>query len=279
MDSKQPNKGPMQNILNTVYIKSDEEPVSQELHMSKIGDFLQSHDRSLHESTDIFLVEPKVEPNEYKISLHEVQMVLDHEHEYDVGGEGKEESETEKFENLHTENLPQNSSKVTPQADSPLKAFSCNLCADTFEHLDSLVKHVALHSKNLQCTTCLQVFPSKRSLKIHVRTHKKKHICSTCGKSFSSKRDLYWHRVRLGKQHTKIDEVDEVQENVQQINAKERRLCGLENLNAEDQKYDQCTKETEGGRMRNAVIETRKAQVKSVNVSWRLIFLIIDKVY
>lgn len=264
-NSKQPEQSPVQNGVN---IKKVGKPVSEETHTSKAGDFSNSCDQSSNELTDIFLVEP----NEYKTSLNTVQMVLDHKHgnkcdKVDDEEEDNVEIEKGKLEISQAKNLSsdqQNSSKITPQTNPELKIFSCNLCSDTFEHLDSLVKHVPLHEKKLQCTTCLQVFPSKRSLTIHLRTHGKKYVCSTCGKPFSSKSDLYWHRALLGKQHTKDDDVRKMQENGV---VKKRKLAEGEGGNAEDDACNQYANETEDGSVINAMIETLKARIKPVNVS------------
>ncbi|CAG2057280.1 unnamed protein product [Timema podura] len=81
-----------------------------------------------------------------------------------------------------------------------IKSYTCEICAMTFTHSDSLNAHINTHrSKSFySCDKCDRTYKHLRSLSSHKRTHAKDHpkaVCVHCNKSFMNKQHLEIHML------------------------------------------------------------------------------------
>ena len=75
--------------------------------------------------------------------------------------------------------------------------FSCTICSREFSGLNSLKKHVPIHTRRVQhkCDTCGYVFGKKEYLLDHMRKHTGEisPVCEVCGQTFNKSLKLKEH--------------------------------------------------------------------------------------
>jgi len=75
--------------------------------------------------------------------------------------------------------------------------FSCTICSREFSGLNSLKKHVPIHTRRVQhkCDTCGYVFGKKEYLLDHMRKHtgEVSPVCEVCGQTFNKSLKLKEH--------------------------------------------------------------------------------------
>ncbi|KAL1517645.1 hypothetical protein ABEB36_001383 [Hypothenemus hampei] len=88
--------------------------------------------------------------------------------------------------------------KKKPKSETPVKAFLCDSCGQTFTEKAKLLEHLRVHKGDLPfvCTWCGKRFPVKSYLKTHERVHtgEKPYSCEFCGKRFAQHAPFRVHR-------------------------------------------------------------------------------------
>nr|XP_034825633.1 uncharacterized protein LOC117983253 [Maniola hyperantus] len=80
------------------------------------------------------------------------------------------------------------------------KSFECPHCRRVFQHRNSLLYHILMHSEKQQvCRECGKSFYTASALKIHVRVHSDDRPCKCeeCGREFRQWSDLKYHKASL----------------------------------------------------------------------------------
>ena len=76
--------------------------------------------------------------------------------------------------------------------------FRCTICTREFSGLNSLKKHVPIHTRRVQhkCDTCGYVFGKKEYLLDHMRKHSGElsPVCEVCGQTFNKSLKLKEHQ-------------------------------------------------------------------------------------
>ncbi|KAH1003724.1 hypothetical protein HUJ04_003594 [Dendroctonus ponderosae] len=88
--------------------------------------------------------------------------------------------------------------KKKPKSTSPVKAFLCDTCGQTFTEKSKLLEHLRVHKGDFPyvCTWCGKRFPVKSYLKTHERVHtgEKPYSCEFCGRRFGQHAPFRVHR-------------------------------------------------------------------------------------
>ncbi|XP_052737973.1 uncharacterized protein LOC112053150 [Bicyclus anynana] len=80
------------------------------------------------------------------------------------------------------------------------KSFECPHCRRIFQHRNSLLYHVLMHSEKQQvCRECGKSFYTASALKIHKRVHSDDRPCKCdeCGREFRQWSDLKYHKASI----------------------------------------------------------------------------------
>ncbi|XP_038213538.1 uncharacterized protein LOC119833552 isoform X2 [Zerene cesonia] len=99
------------------------------------------------------------------------------------------------------ETLPKITQVVSQKKEkkkSPSRRFECVQCGRVFQHRNSMMYHMLMHSEKQQaCDDCGKRFYTATTLKIHRRMHEgaKPFSCDVCGQHFRQSGDLKYHKT------------------------------------------------------------------------------------
>ncbi|XP_064596134.1 zinc finger protein 883-like [Liolophura sinensis] len=106
------------------------------------------------------------------------------------------------------------------------KGFSCNVCGKSFKLMLTLKRHRAIHTgvKPHVCKVCSKSFTQISQLKSHIRIHTREisYSCEICCQTFTNSYSLNNHGRTHKRQKRQEEEVRQLEETGQQINAEQQ---------------------------------------------------------
>uniref|UniRef100_A0A8C7HUV0 Uncharacterized LOC109905768 n=1 Tax=Oncorhynchus kisutch TaxID=8019 RepID=A0A8C7HUV0_ONCKI len=157
---------------------------------------LHQHIRIRHRGEDRKLRRPKESGTEKHLPSSRTKLLHQHIRTRHQGDEQK----CQHSEESGTENLP-SSTTIIPYRPNNM-TLSCPHCGNVYQNLNSLKKHISIHTFPFCCNQCERRFSTRLGLKRHQRAHtgERPFKCSHCDRRFMCAYSLKMHvRTHTGE--------------------------------------------------------------------------------